>query len=72
MTAARHHGPKVKELAAELGVKPRVVQAAAAELGIFVQNRLTRITPADAARIRTHVADRSAPDAPPPDPPDDR
>ncbi len=53
-------GIKAGELAEELGIKPRIVLAAAAELGIAAQNRLTRLTLADAERIRTHLRTRDA------------
>jgi len=56
MSDGRRKGPKVEELAAELGVKPRGLLAIAAELGIAAQNRATRIAPADVRRIRAHLA----------------
>ncbi len=46
---------KVYELAAELGVKPRVVVEAARSMGIAVQNRLTRLDAASIAKLRVHL-----------------
>ncbi len=55
-------GVKIRELADECGIKPRAVLAAAAELGIRAQNRLTRISPEEAQRLRTHLKEKPPPD----------
>lgn len=60
MNASRQHGPKIRDLAEELAVNARAVLAAAAELGIAAQNRLTRVKPADAERIRVHLRSQPA------------
>jgi len=60
MSSIHRKGPKIDELARELGVKPRVLLDAARELGIAAQNRLTRVAAGDAERIRAHWAGAQA------------
>lgn len=57
MSTGSHRGPKAEDLARELGVKAKVVLAAAHALGIAAQNRLTRLSPADATRIRNWIVE---------------
>jgi hypothetical protein len=51
-------GPKAYELATECGVSARELLLAARELGINVQNRLTRIDDEAAQRLRVHLDER--------------
>jgi hypothetical protein len=48
-------GPKVYELAEELGVQPHAVLEAAVVLGIHAQNRIARLTLEAASRVRAHL-----------------
>jgi hypothetical protein len=54
----RHDGPKAYQLAEQLGIKPRELLAAARELEIPLQNRLTRLDHAAVERLRAHFLGR--------------
>ena len=47
---------QVQELAEELGLEVRAVIAAAREIGVAAQNRITRLHPNDEARLRARFA----------------
>ncbi len=53
---------KVYELAQDLGRKSQEVLHAAADLGIFAQNRLTKLDPESVSRLRNHFRERDAED----------
>jgi hypothetical protein len=55
----RRDWPQVEEIAAACGVKPRDVLAAAAQLGIVLQNRISRVDPISAERLREHFKSNS-------------
>ncbi len=53
---------KVYELAQDLGRRSQEVLRAAADLGIFAQNRLTRLDPESVSRLRNHFRERDSED----------
>lgn len=53
---------KVYELAQDLGRKPLEVLRAAANLGIFAQNRLTKLDPESVSRLRNHFREHDPDD----------
>lgn len=55
-------GTKVKELAIELDVTAREIIDRCRAEGLFVQNSITRIAPADVARVRAWFAEHQGPD----------
>jgi len=55
---------KVYELARELDRTSREVLRAAADLGILAQNRLTKLDPESASRIRNHFRGQESEDRP--------
>jgi len=65
MTDHRERPPRVPvhELADELGLAVRDILAAARELRIDAQNRITKLHPNDAKRLRAHFATKPDVDA---------
>lgn len=59
-------GPKVKELARELGVSARLVITRCRAEGLAVQNRITRLQPEWERLVRAWFAEPGAPESDPP------